>query len=445
MPPHSLEAEKALLGSVMLDHGLLDELAHVPADAFYAERHRILWDAMNALVARGRDPDHVQIIDYLRTHELLDRVGSVPYVMGLPDETSTAAYAPSYAATVMEHHKRRHLIELCQRTISDAEGDELDTVLEEHENRLTTLSRYHALDRSPADYYQDALDLVTGAAACTTGFLDLDRALGGGLMRGGYNVIAARPSMGKSALLRRIVTHRAEQGDRVSLFSIDQSGGEIYALEACLRAGTPMSSFKPDRRSGRVRATPHDRERLERELVYLRDVWSERVRVHDSRAELFSIVAKAREDIRNGTTIVAVDHAQSLLVDGQSDDTNTVSRVSRTLKALCREWNVTLVLLSQLGRAVESREDRRPHLRDLRQSGAIEEDANAVLMLYREDYYQLLADPSGVPTNEAEVIIAKNKIGPTPGLARLVWRPQFAAFASAADPRQVSAAAGVYN
>ena len=438
MPPHSLEAEKALLGSAMLDHSLLDELAHIPPDAFYAERHRIIWEAMNALQARGRDPDAIQITDHLRTQGLLDRVGSLPYIMGLPEETSTAAFAHSYAATVMEHYKRRRLIEACQRTIANAESDTLDTVLEEHETTLTTLARYDALDRGPADYYQDAFDLVTGAAACTTGFIDLDRALGGGLMRGGYNVIAARPSMGKSALLRRLVTHRAEEGDRVSLFSIDQSGGEIYALEACLRAGTPMHWFKPDRR-GHIRATDRDRENFERELVYLRDIWSQRVHVHDSRAELASIIAKAREDIRGGTTLVAIDHAQSILVRGQSDDTNTVSNVSRSLKALCREWNITLILLSQLGRAVEGREDRRPILRDLRQSGAIEEDANAVLMLYREDYYQLLSNSQHVPTNEAEVIIAKNKIGPTPGHATLVWRPQFAAFANAAQPRHVNA------
>lgn len=434
--PHSLEAERAVLGSVMLDHTLLDELHHLPPEAFYAERHRILWAAMRKLATTGRDPDNVTLIDHLRTAGQLERVGSVPYVMGLPDETPTAAYAHQYATTVLEHHKRRQLISLCQRTAQAAHTNDLSDALGQHEITLTTLAAQHHLNRGPHDYHRDALDLITGANAASTGFLDLDHLLGGGLMRGGYNVVAGRPGMGKSAMLRRIVTHRATRGETCSVFSIDQSGGEVYALEAALRARTPLRTFRPDKR-GVIRATPEQRKKFEHELDHLRDVWSERVRLHDSRADLNSILAQARADIRSGSTLIAIDHAQAILVDGKTDETHLVSRVSRTLKALCREHNVTLVLLSQLGRGVETRDDKRPTLRDLRQSGALEEDANTVLFLYRDDYYEALSNPVHQPTNEAEVIVAKNKLGPTPQLARLMWRSEYAAFEDMARPDQM--------
>lgn len=430
--PHSLEAEKAVIGSVMLDHTLLDKLHYLPPEAFYAERHRILWTAMAKLVASGRDPDNVTLIDHLRTANQLDRVGSVPYVMALPDETPTAAYAHQYAATVLEHHKRRQLISLCERTAHAAASDDLTTALGQHEITLTTLASQHHLQRGPHDYHREALDLITGRNAASTGFPELDGPLGGGLTRGGYNVIAARPGMGKSALLRRIVTHRAEEGETVSYFSIDQGGGEVYAFEAALKSGVPVSHFRPDRH-GYVRASPTDRQSFQAALDHIRDVWSERVHLHDSRADLEGILAQARADIRNGATLIAIDHAQAILVDGKSDETNLVARVSRTMKALCREHNVTLVLLSQLGRGVESRDDKRPTLRDLRQSGAIEEDANLVVFLYRDDYYRAQTDPMHTPTNDAEVHVAKNKLGPTPQIAKLLWRQEFVAFASRAQ------------
>ena len=429
--PHSLEAEKAVLGSVMLDHTLLDELAYLPAEAFYAERHRIIWTAMHKLTRTGRDPDSVTLLDHLRTAGTLERVGSMPYLMGLPDDTPTSAYAHQYAATILEHHKRRELITLCQLTAQHAVSDDLDEALDKHEATLTTLARTHALERGPHDYHREALDLITGANAISTGFHDLDEVLGGGLVRGGYNVIAGRPGMGKSALLRRVVTHRAESGQTVSYFSIDQGGGEVYAFEAALASGVPIWHFRPDKR-GHVRAGPDQRAQFETALGHVRDTWSERVRLHDSRADLNAILAQARADIRSGATLVCIDHAQSILVDGKSDESNLVARVSRTMKALCREFNVTLVLLSQLGRAVEMRDDKRPTLRDLRQSGAIEEDANLVTFLYRDDYYQAQLNPMHSPNGVAEVIVAKNKMGPAPQMVRLAWRQDFAAFANTA-------------
>ncbi|MBA3890150.1 MAG: hypothetical protein H0X64_06440 [Gemmatimonadaceae bacterium] len=434
--PHSLEAERAVLGSVMLDNTTIDELAHLPAEAFYAERHRVLWSTINRLNTTGSSVDLVTLTDDLRVKGNLERVGSAPYLMGLLDATPTAAYVHDYARTVLQHHERRRLIHLCLLTAKNAGGaDPIDAILETHEAELTNLSRYQALERGPNDYHREALDLITGANAATTGFVDLDQVLGGGLVRGGYNVIAARPSMGKSALLRRVLTHRASRGETCSLFSIDQGGGDVYALEAAMRARTPLFWYRPDRR-GRIRAGSEHRARLEAELDHLRDVWSERVRIHDSRAELNSILAQARADIRDGSTIIAIDHAQSIMVDGKSDETNVVSRVSRSLKAVCREYNVTLVLLSQLGRALESRDDKRPRLSDLRQSGAIEEDANSVLFLFRDDYYQALIDPRYAPTNIAEVIVAKNKLGPVPQIAKLTWRPEYAAFEDMATVAQ---------
>lgn len=303
------------------------------------------------------------------------------------------------------------------------EGQPTATILSEHEHALTSLARHDEIDRGPAEYQAEALDLITGRGGLSTGFTDLDRATGG-LVKGGYNVIAARPSIGKSGTLRAILQHRIREGDRVALFSIDQSGGEIYALTAAARANTSLTDF----RNPRIRPTDRTArlERIRTELENLRTEWENRLVIHDHTSDVTRLLQQARTEIRAGATVIAVDHLQTLSLDGRTDETSTVSNISRLFKSLSREYNITIILLSQLGRDVENNPGKRPTLRNLRQSGAIEEDANQVLMLYRDDWYATIENRMSEDPGVLEVTTLKNKLGPVPQHTRLAWLGRYA-------------------
>lgn len=427
-PPQSLEAERSVLGSIIIDNEALVELdGLLRAEHFYKEGHRKIWAGMQRLHRAGSPIDLVTLTEDLRMAGDLARIGSAPYLVALADHVPVSAYAFDYARIVAEKHRAREIIALAAQLMQAAhDSDELDDVLTRHEAALTTLSRFQALERGPSDYYQGAVDTFDGIGGLTTGFPSLD-GVSGGLVKGGYNVIAARPSMGKSAAARSILTHRVKQGDRVALFSIDQSGDDIYALEAAKQVFVPITSFRRDR-NGRQRATSENIAKAKERAAWLRDEWSKNFIIHDSRAELASILSKAKHEIRAGASVIAIDHLQSVMVEGRGDDTSSASAVSRAFKAMSREYNVTLLLLSQLNRSVESRENKRPVLKDLRQTGAIEEDANQIMFVYRDDYYAGLEGRASEAPGIGEIIVAKNKLGPVPETAELTWVGRYASF-----------------
>lgn len=416
VPPNHPEAEEALIGSILIDHEMLYSIPFVPTAAFYSERHRVIWRAIQELDDEGTPPDASLVANRLKTRNELERAGTLAYLRGLEDGVSISTYAGHYAGIVLKAHKLREVIRIMQTTAQGAYKEEdPHHLLAAHEQALTTLTRFDSVERGPADYEQEAIELATGVGGLTTGLVDLDGATGG-LVRGGYNVIAARPSMGKSALLRGILRHRVSEGDRVALFSVDQSGGEIFALTAAAKTRCSLADFRPDRH-GRRRATDADFERFKDAVTRVRSAWEGRLVIHDTLSDAAMIMQAARREIRDGATLIAVDHLQSLSLDGVTDDAHAVSNISRMFKALSREYNVTVVILSQLGRSVESESNKRPGLRHLRQSGAIEEDANQVLMLYRDDYYDQFSGDAGV----MEILVQKNKLGRVPVTVRVQW------------------------
>lgn len=423
VPPQALEAEASLLGSLMLDHEALDNLPHVMPEMFYREDHRIIFRAILSLAEAGVPADLVALTRHLATTRQLDRVGGAAFLTGLMEGTPISAYANHYAELVIEAHRAREVIRVAGAIMQGAyDGRPVDELLAEHERNLTTLARFDNIERGPAEFIQDAMDLISGVGGLSTGLIDLDRVTGG-IVKGGYNVIAARPSMGKSATLRAILQHRVEQGDRVALFSVDQSGGEIYALTAAARSRTSLTSVRPDKSGHRSSRQAEALEKLTAELPGIAHDWDQRLVIYDTLSDATRILQAARREIRAGATVIAVDHLQSLSLEGRTDDTAAVSNISRMFKALSREFNVTVILLSQLGRDVENNPGKRPTLRNLRQSGAIEEDANQVLMLYREEYYERLERPDRTPdrAGELDVIVAKNKLGSVPHTVTLTW------------------------
>lgn len=431
VPPQDLSMEEQLLGAVMLDPEALDRIPYLPDPVFYSERNRLIWRAIQDLDTDGEPVDVVFVERQLRAHGALDRVGGAAYLSGLLDTASTGAYAVFHANALLEAYRKREIIRVMNTTAQNAYAPDSKSVslLAEHEQALTSLSRFDSVERGHTDYAQEAAELVAGVGGLSTGLVDVDAATGG-LVRGGYNVIAARPSMGKSAMLRTILQNRIKEGDKAVLFSVDQSGGEIYALTAAARAGVSLAHFRRDR-AGQRRASDAEERRFLAETERLVKDWSGRLTIHDSISDAAQILQVARREIRAGATIIAVDHLQSLSFDGVTDDTHAVSNISRMFKSLSREFNVTVVLLSQLGRSVESEPDKRPHMRHLRQSGAIEEDANQILMLFRGDYYALLADPNAPVDNVMEVIVVKNKLGQVPQTVKVRWLPDRAAVADA--------------
>lgn len=416
VPPNHPEAEEALIGSVLIDPEMLYTIPFVPAAAFYSERHRTIWRAILELDSEGTPPDASLVANHLKIKNELDRVGHLAYLRGLEDGVALSSYASHYAGIVLEAFRQREIIRVMHATAEGAyKQEDSGKLLAAHEQALTALTRFDSVERGPADYAQEAVDLATGVGGLSTGLVDLDGETGG-LVRGGYNVVAARPSMGKSALLRGILQHRVNEGDRVALFSVDQSGGEIFALTAAAKTRYSLADFRPDRH-GRRAASDADFERFKAAVARVRESWDRRLVIYDTLSDAARIMQAARREIRDGATVIAVDHLQSLSLDGVTDDTHAVSNISRMFKALSREFNVTVILLSQLGRSVESESNKRPSLRHLRQSGAIEEDANQVLMLYRDDYY----DPRSHDAGVMEILVQKNKLGRVPVTVRVQW------------------------
>lgn len=432
VPPQDLDAEAELIGAVMLDHDAMERIPYLPAPVFYSQRHRLVWRAILDLYEDGKPTDLPLVATQLRRNGTLEEAGGWAHLNGLLDTAGVGAYAVHHAERLLEAYQKREVIRIMNTTAQEAyaEGSDATQLLASHEQALTTLARFDSIERGHTDYAQEAIELVSGTGGLSTGLRDVDAATGG-LVRGGYNVIAARPSMGKSALLRTVLQHRIKEGDKVALFSVDQSGGEIYALTAAARAGVNLAAFRPDR-DGHRQASEAEEARFHDETQKLVQAWSNRFAIHDSVSDAARIIQTARREIRAGATVIAVDHLQSLSLDGLTDDTHAVSNISRMFKALSREFNVTVILLSQLGRSVESEPDKRPQMRHLRQSGAIEEDANQILMLFRADYYARLQDPNAPLDNVMEVIVVKNKLGDVPHTVRVRWQPDRASVADAA-------------
>lgn len=435
--PQNIEAEQDLLGSVMLDPSSSDHLTALPLEVFYDEKNRMVARAITAIVNRGEHPDMGLMRNELEAMGKLDEVGGLPYIIGLHDMVGTSAYADQHALAVLTAHRQREVIRIAGAAMRAAyERKDPTDLLTAHEAELTRLSASEAVDRGHSEYLEDALSFFRGEGGVETGFSDLDM-FTGGLVRGGYNVIAGRPSMGKSSIMRSMIAHRIAKGDRVALFSIDQSGGDIVAITAAQRSGVRLTDFHRLKRSaGGIPVALY--ERAAAAARALRTEWEGKFALYDNVADLERIMQLARREIRNGASMIVLDHIGSVIVPGNKNETDMVTEVSRQFKALSREYNVTVLLLSQLNRGVEQRPDKRPTLADLRQSGAIEQDANQVLMLYREDYY---AERSGEVSENPGVIevgVMKQKMGGA-GTIELTWLGDQIRAVNKARPAQLEA------
>ncbi len=419
LPPQNIEAEQRVLGALLLDGGEGGTVANVMEvlrpEHLYRMSHRVIYEAMISLFERNDPIDLLTVVDVLKKMEKLEEAGGPEYVSRLADDVSSVRRAVVYAKLIRATFLQRSLIQtsnaIAERAFSDSE--DVDILIDDAERAIFEVSsgRFHQnigtmkeIVKTTFPHLEELYDrkeLVTGVP---TGFTDLDK-LTSGLQPGELIIVAGRPSMGKTAFALCIAEYAAIAAKvPTAVFSLEMSSRSLAIRMMCGRAMVNakqlQSGYMPSRRwPDLIRAAGE----LSESPIYVDD--STDISVFDIRAKCRRIQSD------QGLGLVIVDYLQLISHRTQRYESRQVeiSEITRGLKSLAKEMDVPVVALSQLSRAVESREGKRPNLADLRESGSIEQDADLVALLYREDYYVPDSDRKG----EATIIIAKQRNGPT--------------------------------
>ena len=438
VPPHNLEAESAVLGAILLSERALDPVlidVRLAPEDFYRERHRQIFRAMIRLKERTEPGpvDTATLAAELESQGMLEEVGGRDYVQHLPNVVPAAGNAAHYARIVKDRAVERRLLDATreiQERVYAAHSEARDLV-EDAEAKLFKIAHDGATGevRALGDVLYEEVDRLErlsreniALTGTPSGFQDLDE-LTGGFQPGNLIVLAARPSMGKSALVVNMAENAAlDHGRGVALFSLEMSETELAQRFIASRAKLKGDDLrkgrvKPDSWPKVVRAT----EQLAAAPMFVDD---------SSDLGILDLRAKARRlHTKNPLGLIVIDYLQLMRHEGgrEANRVEQVGQFSRGLKILARELDVPVIAVSQLSRAVESRPDKRPLLSDLRESGQIEQDADLVMMIYRDDYYNQESERPG----EADVIISKHRNGPT-GEVALAFVSRFPKFASLA-------------
>jgi replicative DNA helicase len=418
IPPHSLEAERSTLGSLLVDKDAIIKISDfVRAEDFYHDAHKMIYQAMLDLYDKRSPVDLVTLTNILEERKQLKLIGGASYLATLANEVPTATHIFQYATIVKEKSILRQLI-LVGDTIKGLgyrENENVDSLIDQAEKALFSVSQTYIADRFVHirdvlnQTYEKISDLHDPDAkekyrGIPTGFKSLDNILSG-LQPSDLVVLAARPSMGKTALVLNVAENVAKRGKSVGLISLEMSKEQLVERMFCSLLS--VDSWKM--RTGRLNDDDFSKiggvmDELNSMKIYIDDS------VGNSISEL---KAKARRlKMEHGLDVLVIDYLQLMSIgtftNYQSNRVQEISEISRSLKALARDLNIPIVALSQLSRAVELRPSKIPQLSDLRESGAIEQDADVVLMLYREDYYEEDTDRKGI----TDVFIRKHRNGP---------------------------------
>jgi replicative DNA helicase len=435
VPPHNLNAEESLLGALLLSREVVGQVSElgVQVEHFYKPSHQHIYSAMRGLMATGQPVDIVTVADELRRNGLLEEIGGSQALLELQNATPAISNASRYAKIVQDTAVLRRLISVAGEIteIAYMEPDDVTKALDEAETKVFEVAEDRVIDSTrplsdllplAMDKLQETFergDSITGAA---TGFNDLDEILSG-LQPSTLNIIGARPAMGKTAVGLGIAINVAKSTQKpVLVFSLEMGHAEL--TQRILSSEAEVESQKL--RSGRLVEADWTKigraiNRIDSVPLYLDD--NPRVTVMEIRAKARRLKAR-----HGGLALIMIDYLQ-LMSGGMNSENRQleVSEISRGLKVLARELDVPIIALSQLSRNLESRADKRPMLADLRESGSLEQDADVVMFLYRDEVYNRDSPDKA----SAELIIAKHRSGPT-GVARLVWRGQYTKFGNAA-------------
>ncbi|HZO01126.1 MAG TPA: replicative DNA helicase [Burkholderiales bacterium] len=443
LPPHSVEAEQSLLGALLIDNQAFDRVADLVAAAdFYRDDHRRIWRHIARLVEATRPADVVTVSESIEASEDKDKTGGAAYLAALAQNTPSALNVRRYAELVRERAVQRRLAQVATEIAETAlapTGKDVGQLLDEAESKIFQIAESGArkdqgligispvlakvFERIDHLHSQDNPSDITGVP---TGFVDLDR-MTAGLQPGDLVIVAGRPSMGKTAFALNIAEHVALHptvGLPVAIFSMEMSASQL-----AMRVLSSMAKVDQTRlRTGRL----NDEEwgKLTDEIARLNEA---KIHVDETAAlNALELRARARRMKREygKLGLVVVDYLQLMSASGQGENRATeISEISRSLKALAKELDVPVIALSQLSRAVEQRNDRRPLMSDLRESGAIEQDADVILFIYREEVY---APDKEEAKGRAEVIVGKQRNGPI-GVVPLTFLGRYTRFGNSTD------------
>ena len=422
IPPHSVEAEQSVLGSILLDKEAMISVSEtlVPED-FYKEAHKVIYESMLKLYNSQSEIDLITLTDELRDQGYLDDIGGIAYITSLSTVVPTTSNIKYYVNIVKEKSISRQLISAANDIINlGYDGSaKVEYVLENAEKKIFDISQERATnDFQPINQViSEALSMLeklyeekNDVTGLTTGFRDLNKKING-LQRSDLLLIAARPAMGKTAFALNLVQNAALKGDAsVAVFSLEMSKEQLVQRMIASQSTVELKKIK----TGTL--ADNDWPRITDGMAILSGA---KIHIDDTPGiKISELRSKCRKlKIEKGLDLVLIDYLQLMEGEGQNESRQQeIAKISRSLKILAKELYCPVVALSQLSRAPEQRADHRPMLSDLRESGSIEQDADIVMFLYRDEYY----NPDTEKKNIGEVIVAKNRHGET-GTVELVW------------------------
>ncbi|WP_036801556.1 replicative DNA helicase [Photobacterium marinum] len=441
MPPHSLEAEQSVLGGLMLDNEKWDTVAEkVVAKDFYSRPHRMIFEGASVLLENGQPLDLITLSEHLEQSDQLEDVGGFAYLAELAKNTPSAANISAYAEIVRERALIRDMIGVANEIADagyDPQGRTSEDLLDMAESKVFAIAEQRTSENEGPQnvdnilektlerielLYQSPQDGVTGVS---TGFTDLNKKTAG-LQGSDLIIVAARPSMGKTTFAMNLCENAAMEQDKpVLIFSLEMPSEQIMMRMLASLSRVDQTKIRTgqldDEDWARISSTMGIL--MEKKNMYIDD---------SSGLTPTEVRSRARRVARDhgGLSLIMVDYLQLMRVPGLQDNrTLEIAEISRSLKALAKELNVPVVALSQLNRSLEQRADKRPVNSDLRESGAIEQDADLIMFIYRDEVYHEDSALKGI----AEIIIGKQRNGPI-GSVRLTFQGQFSRFDNYAGP-----------
>ncbi|XOQ17788.1 MAG: replicative DNA helicase [Sporanaerobacter sp.] len=429
IPPHSLEAEQSVLGAMIIDKEAINTAVEtIRPEDFYKEANKEIYETILELYNRNEPVDLITLSEELKKRGTLENVGGINYLTSLSGSVATTANVKYYCDIVEEKSILRRLIKSCDEIITKSfeDAEEVNSIIERAEKSIFDITQgrnnegFSPIKEVLLDSFSRIEEMSMnegGLTGLTTGFLDIDEKLSG-LQKSDLILLAARPSMGKTALGLNIALNSAIKGNgHVAIFSLEMSKEQL--VQRMLSSVSHVNLQKII--SGRL-----DEDEWVKIVQAMGPLSSTNIFIDDTPGiSIMEMKAKCRKlKIEKGLDLVVVDYLQLMQSDSPSESRQQeISSISRGLKALAKEMECPVLALSQLSRAPELRSDHRPILSDLRESGAIEQDADIVMFLYRDEYYNEDTDKKNI----GEVIIAKHRNGPT-GTVELLWMGQFTKF-----------------
>ena len=432
IPPHDVDAEQAILGSMLTDQdAVIDAMEVLKPEDFYREDNKYIYQSIINLYNRGEPIDIITVKAELTSMQKFEAVGGIEYLATLPDKVPLVANADKYIKIVEEKSILRQLIKAANeiQSLGYAQNEEIDNIVDQSEKMIFNIMQgknqkgYTQIKDVLVETFAELEKLYNQKETITgvpTGFADLDYKTAG-LHNSDLILIAARPAMGKSAFVLNIATYAAINTKKpVVIFNLEMSKEQLVNRMLCSEAMVDSNKI----RTGKI-----DEEDWIKLATALGPLSEAPIYIDDTPGiSVAEIRAKCRKlKLEKNIGLVVIDYLQLIQGSGKRNASREqeISEISRSLKILAKELDVPVIALSQLSRAAEARQDHRPMLSDLRESGAIEQDADIVMFLYRDDYY----NPDSEKKNIAEVILAKHRAGST-GTVELLWMGNYTKFAN---------------